>query len=98
MLATTYPSSPYAWSCADQEGFLDAWLLSICGTFLDINGVKTLRVLKKAGLRHETDADLHSDDAFVFMFFALFRFLTWRVRHSQPLFATRICVLFFVIS
>ncbi len=59
---------------------------------------KPLRVLKKAGLRHETDADLHSDDAFVFMFFALFRFLTWRVRHSQPLFATRICFLFFVIS
>jgi len=34
----------------------------------------------------------------VFMFFlslcVLFRFLTWRARHSQPLFATRICFLF----
>ncbi len=44
MLATTYPSSPYAWSCADQEGFLDAWLLgcdayastpSLCVTAVD---------------------------------------------------------------
>ena len=77
------------------DGAVSAYL---CNFFLDENGVKPLRVLKKAGLRHETDADLHSDDAFVFMFFALFRFLTWRVRHSQPLFATRICVLFFVIS
>jgi hypothetical protein len=31
--------------------------------FLDDHGVKPVKVLKKAGLRHETQADWHSGDA-----------------------------------
>ena len=49
--------------------------LPICGTFLDINGVKPLRVLKKAGLRHETDADWHSADAVQALYMASHRFM-----------------------
>ena len=39
------------------DGAVSAYL---CNFFLDENGVKTLKVLKKAGLEH---ADLHSADA-----------------------------------
>jgi hypothetical protein len=130
------------------DGAVSAYL---CNFFLDENGVKTLKVLKKAGLEH---ADLHSADAVNALYMSsqlympqtlhtdseaasdadasdeqllriltltliwsksflcplwgayrdcfhvflslcfLFRVLTWRARHSQPLFATRTCVLF----
>jgi hypothetical protein len=39
--------------------------------FLDDHGVQPVKVLKKAGLRHETQADWHSGDAGLFSWFSL---------------------------
>ena len=53
----------------------DAVSAYLCN-FLDENGVKPLRVLKKAGLRHETDADWHSADAVQALYMASHRFMS----------------------
>jgi hypothetical protein len=43
--------------------------------FLDDHGVKPVKVLKKAGLRHETQADWHSGDAVHALYMASQRFM-----------------------
>jgi hypothetical protein len=43
--------------------------------FLDDHGVKPVKVLKKAGLRHETQADWHSGDALHVLYMASHRFM-----------------------
>jgi hypothetical protein len=43
--------------------------------FLDDHGVKPVKVLKKAGLRHETQADWHSGDAVHALYMAFHRFM-----------------------
>jgi hypothetical protein len=42
---------------------------------LDDHGVKPVKVLKKAGLRHETQADWHSGDAVHVLYMASHRFM-----------------------
>jgi hypothetical protein len=44
--------------------------------FLDDHGVKPVKVLKKAGLRHETQGDWHSGDAVHVLHMASHRFMT----------------------
>ena len=53
---------------------LDGVSAFLCN-FLDDHGVKTVRVLKKAGLRHETQADWHSGDAVHALYMASQRFM-----------------------
>jgi hypothetical protein len=43
--------------------------------FLDDHGVKPVTVLKKAGLRHDTQADWHSGDAVHILYMASHRFM-----------------------
>jgi hypothetical protein len=43
--------------------------------FLDDHGVKPVKVLKKAGLRHETQADWHIGDAVHVLYMASQRFM-----------------------
>jgi hypothetical protein len=43
--------------------------------FLDDHGVKPEKVLKKAGLSHETQADWHSGDAVHVLYMASHRFI-----------------------
>ena len=43
--------------------------------FLDDHGVKTVKVLNQAGLRHKTDADWHTGDAVHTLYMVSHRFM-----------------------
>ncbi len=58
-----------------QSGDGVSAFLSLCN-FLDDHGVKAVKVLKKAGLRHETQADWHSGDAVHALYMASQRFMS----------------------
>jgi hypothetical protein len=60
--------------------------------FLDDHGVKPVKVLKKAGLRHETQADWHSGDAVHALYMASQCFMP-QTLHTDKLVAMR-CELF----
>jgi hypothetical protein len=70
-----YPISQHVLLLAPLPPQPGAGVSALLCNFLDDHGVKPVKVLKKAGLRHDTQTDWHSGDAVHALYMASQRFM-----------------------